>query len=374
MSTSETITIRGAVLERSGESAPYAESKPLVISEMQLTGPSEGEVLVKITASGLCHSDLSVVNNNRPRPLPMLIGHESAGVIESVGTGVNGFEVGDNVVMTFLPRCGKCDGCKSNGKIPCEVGSKTNTDGTLINGTRHITRDGEIIQHHLGVSGFATYAVVSEKSIVKIGKDVPSDIAAIFGCAILTGGGAVLNEINPKPEDTIAVVGLGGVGMSAIITAAALGVREIVGIDMQAEKCAKAIELGANTAMTPEEAETSGKRFSAVVEAAGHPNALETAYKLTAPGGLTVTVGLPAPGSSITLDPLIMTSEARRIHGSYLGSSVPSKDIPVYEQLWREGNLNVDGLISSHIHLEDINEAMDNLASGEALRQIITFD
>ncbi|MFR9876402.1 alcohol dehydrogenase catalytic domain-containing protein [Corynebacterium striatum] len=371
---SDIITIQGAVLERSDAARPYADSQPISISELELTAPGEGEILVKITAAGICHSDLSVVNNNRPRPLPMLLGHESAGVVEEVGPGVSKAKVGDHVVMTFLPRCGECDGCKTDGKMPCEVGSKTNNEGTLIRGTRHLTRNGETVQHHLGVSGFATHAVVSELSVVPIGSDVPADIAAIFGCAILTGGGAILNEIDPKPEDSIAVVGLGGVGMSAIITAAALGVKEIVGIDMQADKCAKAIELGATDAMTPAEAEASGKKFTAVVEAAGHPKALETAYKLTGPGGLTVTVGLPAPGSTIAIDPLVMTGEARRVHGCYLGSSVPTKDIPKYEQLWRDGKLNAEGLISSHIKLADINQAMDNLSEGVALRQIIEFD
>ncbi|QPK79645.1 alcohol dehydrogenase catalytic domain-containing protein [Corynebacterium lizhenjunii] len=370
---SDSITIQGAVLERSDAQRPYAQSQPISISELELSAPGEGEVLVKITAAGVCHSDLSVVNNNRPRPLPMLLGHESAGVVEAVGPGVSNVKVGDHVVMTFLPRCGECAGCKTDGKMPCEVGSKSNGEGTLIRGTRHLTRAGETVQHHLGVSGFATHAVVSELSVVPIGADVPADIAAIFGCAILTGGGAVLNEVDPQPGDSIAVVGLGGVGMSAIITAAALGVEEIVGIDMQADKCAKALELGATAAMTPAEAEESGRRFTAVIEAAGHPKALETAYKITAPGGLTVTVGLPAPGSTISIDPLVMTAEARRVHGCYLGSSVPAKDIPRYEELWRAGKLNAEGLISSHITLDEINQAMDNLAEGTALRQIIEF-
>lgn len=371
---SNTMTIRGAVLERSDAPRPYAESSPITVCDLQLAGPGEGEILVKMLAAGVCHSDLSVVNNNRPRPLPMLLGHEAAGVVEKVGPNVSSVKVGDHVVMTFLPRCGECDGCATEGKMPCEVGSASNGEGTLINGTRYLTRDGETIQHHLGVSGFATHAVISELSVVPIGKDVPADIAAIFGCAILTGGGAVLNEVQPGPEETIAVIGLGGVGMSAIITAAALGVKEIVGIDMQQDKLDKAIELGANSAMTPQEAEASGKKFTAVIEAAGHPKALETAYRITAPGGLTVTVGLPAPGSTITIDPLIMTAEARRVHGCYLGSSVPAVDIPKYEQLWREGKLKAEGLISSHIRLEDINLAMDNLSEGVALRQIIEFD
>ena len=370
----DVLRIKGAVLERSDGQRPYAESRPISISELELTPPEHHEVLVRILAAGVCHSDLSVVNNNRPRPLPMLLGHEAAGVVEAVGPGVEDLAPGQHVVMTFLPRCGECEACKTNGKIPCEVGSHANNEGTLMQGRRHLARDGQVVHHHVGVSGFATHAVVSRDSIVPIGADVPPGIAAIFGCAILTGGGAVINEVQPGPNDRIAVVGLGGVGMAALITACALDVREVVGVDMQESKRARALELGASAVYSPQEAEESGERFSAVIEAAGNPRALETAFAITGTGGLTVTVGLPAPDSPASLDALTITSQARRIHGSYLGSSVPSHDIPIYEKLWREGKLNAEGLISDYISLGEINAAMDALEDGTALRQIILFD
>ena len=365
--------IQGAVLETIGASRPYAESQPISICELDLDAPQDNELLVRITAAGVCHSDLSVVNSDRIRPVPMLLGHEATGVIEQLGPGVTDLQEGDTVVMTFLPSCGHCKGCASNGRIPCEKGSESNAAGTLLGGGQRLHRNGEDVKHHIGVSGFATHAVVSRNSVVPIGADVPPEIAAVFGCAILTGGGAVLNEIQPTPEDSIAVVGLGGVGMASIITAAALGVKEIVGIDLQESKQQMALERGATMVMSPEEAVSSGRRFSSVVEAAGHPKALETAWKITAAGGTTCTVGLPAPGNKIEIDPLQVTSEARRLVGSYLGSAVPSVDIPVYEDLWRNGKLDAKGLISSCIELEDINEAMDQLEHGNVLRQIITF-
>ncbi|AGF71105.1 alcohol dehydrogenase catalytic domain-containing protein [Corynebacterium halotolerans] len=365
--------IQGAVLENSGADRPYAQSQPIVVSELELAGPEDNELLVRITAAGVCHSDLSVVNNDRPRPVPMLLGHEATGIVELVGPGVNDIAVGDTVVMTFLPRCGNCQGCRSEGKIPCENGSRANEAGTLLGGGRRLRRNGEKVQHHIGVSGFATHAVVSRNSVVPIGSDVPPEVAAIFGCAILTGGGAVLNVAKPASDDTIAVIGLGGVGMAAVITAAALGVKEIVGIDLQESKRDMALELGASSVMSPIEAEASGKRFAAVIEAAGHPKALETAWAITEPGGMTCTVGLPAPGQKIEIDPLQITSQARHLVGSYLGSAVPSVDIPIYEALWREGKLNAEGLISSRIELTDINEAMDQLEQGNVLRQIIVF-
>lgn len=368
------LQITGAVLSETSLPRPYSESNPLKLRTLTLEAPEADEILVRVTAAGLCHSDLSVINNDRPRPLPMLLGHEATGIVESVGPDVNKFTPGDHVVLTFLPRCGECRPCKTDGQIPCENGARANADGVLMGGARRLKDETGSINHHLGVSGFADHVVVSEKSAVSIGKDVPADVAAIFGCAILTGGGAVLNEISPKPNDTLAVVGLGGVGMSAIIVASALGVKELIGIDMQPEKCKKAKELGASDAMSPQEAMERGLRFDAVVEAAGKGPALECAYSLTNAGGITVTVGLPAPNDTISINPLSITSEARRIHGSYLGSAVPERDIPIYESLWREGKLKAEGLVSSHIKLAEINEAMDKLADGEALRQIIMFD
>ncbi|SDS77475.1 alcohol dehydrogenase catalytic domain-containing protein [Corynebacterium timonense] len=373
MTTTVARTIQAAVLEHPGAERPYAESKPIVVDELELDAPEGDELLVRITAAGVCHSDLSVVNNDRPRPVPMVLGHEATGVVEQVGPDVEDLKVGDTVVMTFLPRCGHCPGCRSEGKIPCENGARANEAGTLLSGGRRLSRNGEVVQHHIGVSGFATHAVVSRRSVVPVGSDVPPEIAAIFGCAILTGGGAVLNVAKPEPDDTLAVVGLGGVGMAAIITAAAVGVKDIIGIDLQEGKRAQALELGATEVMSPDEAQASGKRFAAVIEAAGHPAALQTAWEITAPGGVTCTVGLPAPGNEIRIDPLKVTTEARHLVGSYLGSAVPSVDIPKYEKLWRDGKLNAEGLISSRIELTDINEAMDRLQDASVLRQIIMF-
>lgn len=369
------LSIRGAVLRQTGAERPYATSRPLRIEQVTLAPPRQGEILVRIEAAGVCHSDLSVVNGNRPRPLPMLLGHESAGIVEALGEDVDDLNVGDRVVMTFLPRCGGCAGCRSGGKTPCSVGSDANAHGVLIGGSGRLSAsDGSAINHHLGVSGFASHAVVSRRSVVRVGPDVPPQIAAIFGCALLTGGGAVLNVVKPSSSTRLAIVGLGGVGMAALATARAIGVDHVVGIDTQRTKLDAARALGAVEALSPDDALAGGARFDAVIEAAGHARALETAIALTAPGGTTVTVGLPAPGQASSIDPLSLTSEARSIVGSYLGSAVPETDIPTYEKLWRERRLNVESLVTSTIDLESINQAMDTLDDGLALRQIITFD
>lgn len=366
--------ITGAVLEEIGRPRPFADSRPISISELELDPPGPGEVLVRIEAAGLCHSDLSVVDGNRVRPVPMLLGHEAAGRVEELGEGVEGLSVGDRVVMAFLPRCGECRNCRTDGKLPCSVGSAANNAGVLLNDGQRLHRDGEDVRHHLGVSGFATHAVVNARSVVRVDDDVPPAVAAVLGCAVLTGGGAVINTGKPQEGDAVVVVGLGGVGMAALITALSLGRGDVIGVDSVPAKLEAARELGATAVHTPQEALEAGVKAPVVIEAAGNARAFETAVQLTDVGGVTVTVGLPAPDARASIAPLGITAEARTIVGSYLGSAVPQRDIPKYAQLWREGKLPVESLISSHIALEDINEAMDQLADGKAIRQVILFD
>lgn len=366
--------ITGAVLEEIGRDKPYATSSPISISEVELDEPGQDELLVKIEAAGICHSDLSVVDGNRVRPVPMLLGHEAAGRVVAVGPGADEFALGQRVTMAFLPRCGECAGCLTDGRLPCQVGSVANNAGELLGGRRLLHRDGADLYHHLGVSGFATHAVVNKRSCVAVGDDIPPEIAAVLGCAVLTGGGAVLNAGRPQEGDAVAVVGLGGVGMAALITAVSLEKGPVIGIDALPEKLARATELGASAVYTPQQALDAGFKAPVVIEAAGNVPAFETAVKITAPGGVTVTVGLPAPTAIASIAPLGLTAEARTIVGSYLGSAVPSRDIPTYAQLWREGRLPVEALISQKIRLHEINEAMDELAAGRAVRQVIMFD
>ena len=366
--------ITGAVLEEIGRPRPFAESKPISISELDLTAPGPTEVLVRLEAAGICHSDLSVVDGNRVRPVPMLLGHEAAGRVVEVGSAVDDLLPGQRVVMSFLPRCENCANCAEDGRLPCTAGSKSNNDGTLLRGSRHLSRGGEPVHHHLGVSGFATHAVVDRASAVPVDDDIPADVAAVLGCAVLTGGGAVLNAARPRPEDSIMIVGLGGVGMAALITAISQGISRIVAVDTLDQKLGHARRLGAHETYTPQQVVDGGITARYVIECAGNARAFETAFAATSPGGTTVTAGLPSPEARAQLAPLTVTAEARTIVGSYLGSAVPSRDIPKYAQLWREGKLPVEELISDRIALADINRAMDQLADGHAIRQIIMFD
>ncbi|GEL96581.1 alcohol dehydrogenase catalytic domain-containing protein [Cellulomonas terrae] len=363
--------IVGAVLERSGAPAPFARSRPFTVGPLELDGPGPGELLVRIEAAGVCHSDLSVVDGNRVRPTPMLLGHEAAGIVEALGDGVDDLARGDRVVMTFLPRCGACPECATDGRLPCRVGSAANGLGVLVGDHRRLSRDGAPVHHHLGVSAFASHAVVSRTSVVRVDPDVPPEVAALLGCAVLTGGGAVVNAGRPREGDTVMVVGLGGVGMAALLVAVALGF-EVIGVDALADKLDAARANGASAACTP--AELGSVRAPVVIEAAGSARAFETALAATAPGGTTVTVGLPAPGARASLSPLTLTAEARTVVGSYLGSAVPARDIPLYVDLWRSGRLPLERLVSSRITLHDLDVAMDRLAAGGELRQLIVLD
>lgn len=360
--------IRGAVLERIGLARPYAESRPLTVSDLDLTAPGPGELLVRIEAAGLCHSDLSVVDGNRVRPVPMLLGHEAAGVVEG---GDSDLAAGQRVVMTFLPRCGACPACATDGLTPCGPGSVANGAGTLMDGAIRLTRDGEPVFHHLGVSGFATHAVVDRRSVVPVPSDVDPVVASLLGCAVLTGGGAVLNVGKPQPGQTVVVVGLGGVGMAAALTALAHDDVRVIGVDQLPEKLDRARALGVHETYTPEQA--TDIKAPVVIEAVGHPVALETAIALTGPGGRTITVGLPRPDARISVAPLGFVAEGRALIGSYLGSAVPARDIPRFVELWRAGRLPVEELVSATITLDDINAGMDELADGKAVRQIIDF-
>lgn len=371
--------IFGAVLETVGSTRPYAQSRPLAVAELDLASPGPQEVLIRMEAAGICHSDLSVVNGDRPRPLPMLLGHEAAGTVVALGAGVDDLEPGQRVVTVFLPRCEECPNCRTGGKLPCSVGTESNGAGTLPGGSTRLSRTGQPVLHHLGVSGFATHAVLNRRSVVPVGRDIPPTVAALLGCAVLTGGGAVINAAHPQEGQDIMVVGLGGVGMAALLTAVAVSSEwaapaRIIGVDANPDKLTAARELGATETYSPGAAEELGIRAHLVVEAAGHPRAFETAVRSTAPGGTTVTVGLPAPGTLSSIEPLGITAEARTIIGSYLGSAVPARDIPVYAQMWREGRLPVEKLASSVITLDEINEAMDELADGNAIRQIVMFN
>ena len=373
--------IRAAVLDNMGATHPYATSKPLKTTTVDLAPPGYAEVLIKVAAAGLCHSDLSVINGDRPRPMPMALGHEAAGVVHELGEGVSDLKVGDHVVVVFVPSCGHCAPCAEGRPALCEPGAAANGAGTLLSGARRLTRDGSPLNHHLGCSVFAEYATVSRHSIVKIDPSIPLDHAALFGCAVLTGVGAVVNTAKVSFGSSVAVIGLGGVGLAALIGAKAAGARQIIAVDLSDDKLQQAILLGATHTVNAGTSDASEqiRSISAggveyAFEFAGSIRALELAYKITRRGGTTVTAGLPPSTAMLPLPAVSLVAEERTLKGSYIGTCVPSRDIPRFVDLFSQGRLPVDKLLTGRLKLDEINVGFDLLHEGKAIRQVVVFE
>jgi Zn-dependent alcohol dehydrogenase len=373
--------VRGAVLREMGLSAPYADSRPLEVVDLELDPPGPGELLVRVRAAGLCHSDLSVIDGSRPRVMPMVLGHEAAGEVVEVGPDTDGFEAGDRVVLAFVPSCGDCEPCRSGRAALCEPGAAANTQGTLLSGERRWHGPGgEELHHHLGVSAFAEHIVVSAKSAVVVPPEIPFDIAALFGCAVLTGVGAAVNSAEIVTGDRVAVFGLGGVGLAALLGARLAGAGTIVAVDVVPEKLDLALELGATEAVQAGDdavariRELTGGGADKAIETVGSERVLAQAYAATRRGGTTVTVGLPHPEKMLSIPAVSLVAEERTLRGSYLGSCVPERDLPRFFGLHRDGRLPVERLLTHRLSLDELNEGFDRLASGHAVRQAVVFD
>lgn len=369
---------RAAVLYEMEASQPYKESKPLKIESLELENPHEHEVLLKIHAAGLCHSDLSVINGSRPRSLPMVLGHEATGEVLKVGSSVTRVKEGDHVVCTCIPSCGKCIPCKEGRPALCENGAKANEKGEMLEGGIRLSNEDGQVYHHLGVSGFAEHAVVSENSIVKISDEIPFERAAVFGCAVITGIGAVMNTAQIRPGSNVAVVGLGGIGLNAIIGAKLAGANEIIALDINEDKFDLAKQFGATATFNSSDDDIDEQIKEYVpggveyaFETAGVVPAMQVAYKITKRGGTTVTTGLPHPKDEFSFPQVTLAAEERTVKGSYVGSCVPDRDIPRFISLYKQGRLNIDPLISEVITLDDINEGFDKLANGDVGRIIV---
>ena len=370
--------IKAAVIRDMGLEQPYAKSQPMKIEQVDLAAPGEREVLVQIKAASLCHSDLSTVNGDRPRQMPMVLGHEAAGVVEECGAGITDVEPGDHVALVFAPSCGECLACREGHPGRCEPGQKANAAGTLLGGAMRLSQNGQPVYHHVGVSAFADHCVVNRGSLVKIDDQLPFDEAALFGCAVLTGVGAALNTAAVFPGAKVAVVGLGGVGLNALFGAKVGGASEVIAIDVHDDKLELAKQLGATAVVNAKDENAveqvrnmTGGGVDFGFEMAGSVQAMELAYRITRRGGTTVTAGLPHPDARWPLQHVNLTAEERTVKGSYVGSCVPTRDVPRYIDLYRKGMLPVNKLMSDHISLEQINEGFDRLASGHTVRQII---
>lgn len=373
--------MKAAVLYEQGLPRPYASSKPLRIEEVDIDEPGEGEILVKVAGAGLCHSDLSTIDNSRPRSLPTIPGHEGAGVVERVGRSVTDLAPGDHVVFVFSSSCGKCRNCARGRVNVCLTWPQLRARGELLTGGRRLSRNGEFIAHYSGISCFAEYAVIARPSLVKIDKDIPLVDAAMFGCAVQTGVGAAVNTAGVRTGDVVAVLGLGGVGLSCMLGAKVAGAQRIIAIDLSDEKLALARQLGATDTYNAGETgcaeailEATGGGVDYAFEMAGSTQALELGYRILVRGGSVVSAGLPPATATFQTNQAAMVGDEKSIRGSYMGSCVPARDVPAFIELYRQGRLPIDRLKSGTLPLSEVNEGFDRLADVAAIRQIVVFD
>lgn len=374
-----TIRCKAAVLRQSGAPRPFADSKPLSIEEIELDDPKATEVVVKIAGAGLCHSDLSVINGDRPRPVPMVMGHEGSGEVVEVGSAVTDMKAGDHVVFQFSASCGRCRRCLEGRPQVCELAAATKGAGDLMSGGSRIkSMNGERVSHHSGVSCMAEYAVSDRGSLVVIDKSTPLEEAALFGCAVMTGVGAVINTARILPGDTVAIIGLGGVGMNGLLGAKLGGAEKIIAIDLEDAKLGLARQLGATHTVNARDAdaveqvrEISNGGVDYAIDLAGTIPAMNTAYAITRYGGSVVTAGLSPSTANFSFNQGDLVSQEKSIRGSYMGSCVPVRDIPRFISLYQQGRLPVDRLIDGHIGFDQVNAGFDRLQDVKTIRQIL---
>jgi Zn-dependent alcohol dehydrogenase len=348
---------------------------PLSIETLQLAAPAAGEVRVRLGAVAICHSDVSYVDGEWGGDLPAVFGHEAAGTIVEVGDGV-GFAVGTRVVVTLIRSCGECHRCQCGAEVACS------SDFELDRQTPLTDAGGSPISHGMRTAAFAEEVVVHASQVVPIDDDVPLDAASLLACGVITGVGAVLNTARVEPGSSVVVLGCGGVGLNVVQGAALAKAAMIVAVDVQPAKLELALRLGATHThdlaagplSTAVNALTGGAMADYVFVVTGAPSALAGAAELVGTMGAVVIVGMPAAGISGTFDPGTLAGRNQRILGSKMGTSVIARDIPQLMQRYQDGELQLDGLISRRFTIDQIDEAMDEVRSGSALRNVIVFD
>ena len=373
------ITSRAAVIRTNTSTAPYKISKPLSIEEIKISPPLANEILVQVKGAGLCHSDLSVINGSRIMPLPLVIGHEGSGEVVELGSAIRDIKVGDHVSFQFSPSCGRCRRCLEGRPQVCELAAATKGKGQLMSGGSRLSDlEGTILNHHTGISCMSEYTVVDRGSVVVIDKSINIEDAALFGCAVMTGVGAVINTARIRPGDSVAIIGLGGVGLNGVMGAKLGGAETIIAIDIDPSKFERAKELGATHCFDSKNKDTvqairdltnGGVDFA--IDLAGVIPAMNTAYAIVRYGGSIVTAGLSPANAEFSFNHGDLVAQEKSILGSYMGSCVPVRDVPRFLNLFQQGRLPVDKLIDGKIGFDDLNEGFDKLSNGEVVRQIL---
>ncbi|HEY7003952.1 MAG TPA: Zn-dependent alcohol dehydrogenase [Gaiellaceae bacterium] len=354
-------------------------NRPMTVEEVELGEPGPGEVEVRLVASGVCHSDWNVITGATANPLPAVLGHEGAGLVGAVGEAVDTVAEGDHVILSWLPACGRCFYCSRGRQVLCDVAMADMFRGTLPGGTLRLSQNGDKLYHYSYLSAFAERCIVPEGCCVPIRTDAPLDVAALVGCAVMTGYGAAVTRGGIGPGETIAIFGAGGVGLSAIMGASLAGAARIVAVDPFPFRRETALELGATHALDPASEDvtallrdlTDGRGADAAIDSAGVPGVLAQAYAAVRRGGTVVAVGLPPEGTVAQLPASDLARDEKVITGSFYGSCSPQVDMPVVLDLYMDGRLPLDRLISRAYPLEEINEAFAAMNAGEVARAVI---
>lgn len=366
--------MKAAVLHNYGEE--------LTVEDVELEDPHKGEVRVKMKAAGICHSDQHVIDAHLPLPVPIVLGHEGAGVVDAVGEDVTGVQVGDHVVLNWVPSCGECHYCQIGRPDMCDESEKISMMGTMFDGTTRFSLDGKSV-HQFPLTGtFSEYTVVPESAAIPIRKDVPFELASLVGCCVITGVGAVTNTAKVEPGSTVAVIGAGGVGFNAIQGAALSGAKQIIAIDLVPEKLEQTKTFGATHTINAAEEDvlnsvlrlTDGLGVDYAFEVIGRPETMTQAYSMTRKTGTTVIVGISAPNEEIAVNSFSLPFYAKTITGSWLGQGNPAVDYPTLLDLNASGKLNLDPLVSEIYSLDQVNEGFEAMRAGKNIRGVIRFD
>jgi S-(hydroxymethyl)glutathione dehydrogenase/alcohol dehydrogenase len=357
----------------------YETKQPLRVEDVDLDGPGHGEVLVRVAAAGVCHSDYHFMNGDLPITLPCVLGHEGAGVVEAVGENVAAVAPGDHVVMLFRAACGRCEFCQRGKPALCAMAGLLRNSGRMLDGTSRFHRSGTDLHHFLGVSCFAERTVLPEQGVVKIKPEVPLEVAALMGCAVMTGVGAVMNTAQVQPGASVLVIGAGGVGLNVVIGAALVGANQIIVADLLDSKLELAHSFGATHLINAGDQDvvtavrelTGGEGADYAFEVIGNPKTMATAYQSVRRGGTAVAVGIPPFGSEMTINAGELVYQEKTLKGSYYGTARPHADMPRLLDLYLAGRLPLDRLVTRSYPLEKVNEAYAALLAGEVARSVL---
>jgi S-(hydroxymethyl)glutathione dehydrogenase / alcohol dehydrogenase len=347
------------------------------IEELTIDPPKKGELKIRMKATGVCHSDLSLIEGRLPLPLPCVIGHEGAGIVEEVGEGVTRFAKGDHVVLSYVPACGECSCCHNHRPHLCTSGKMT---GKMLDDTARVHSNGEDINVMQFLGCMAEYAVIPETSAIKIEKDIPLDKAALVGCAVMTGVGAAINTAKIEPGASVVVFGCGGIGLSIIQGAKLAGANKIIAIDMADNKLAMAEHFGAthlinstNEAPVQKIQALTGEGADYAFEAVGIPALMEQAHESVRRGGTAVIVGIAALTDTVTFNALTLAMSAKTLKGCIYGDANPPVDFPRLLDLYKAGKLNLDDMVSRSYSIDEAPQAFEDMKNNTNARGVIVY-